>query len=216
MASKQANKRLTKEFLGVQKSPVPYIVTKPKEDNILEWHYVISGPEDSPYAGGEYWGKLIFPADYPFKPPGIRIMTPNGRFKTDYRLCLSMSDYHPDTWNPSWSVSTILTGLLSFMLEDTSTTGSIQTTTAEKKILAKQSATYNRSVAQFKDLFPELLKLETSSGQAASEPEPAATELKPPPATTAKREKSASPVKVRRGERKKRKSGTADEPIDID
>lgn len=27
--------------------------------------------------------------------PAIRMVTPNGRFKTDYRLCLSMSDYHP-------------------------------------------------------------------------------------------------------------------------
>ena len=61
-------------------------------------------------------GKIIFPSDYPFKPPGLKMMTPNGRFKTDYRLCLSMSDYHPDTWNPAWSVSTILTGLLSFMV----------------------------------------------------------------------------------------------------
>ena len=33
-----------------------------------------------------------------------------------FRLCLSISDYHPDTWNPAWSVSTILTGLLSFMV----------------------------------------------------------------------------------------------------
>ena len=32
------------------------------------------------------------------------------------RLCLSISDFHPDTWNPAWSVSTILTGLLSFMV----------------------------------------------------------------------------------------------------
>ncbi len=31
-------------------------------------------------------------------------------FQTDIRLCLSISDYHPDTWNPAWSVSTILTG----------------------------------------------------------------------------------------------------------
>ena len=27
-----------------------------------------------------------------------------------------MSDFHPGTWNPSWSVATILTGLLSFMV----------------------------------------------------------------------------------------------------
>lgn len=34
------------------------------------------------------------------------------------RLCLSISDFHPDTWNPAWSVGTILTGLLSFMVGD--------------------------------------------------------------------------------------------------
>ena len=39
-----------------------------------------------------------------------------GRFQPDTRLCLSMSDFHPSTWNPSWSVATILTGLLSFMV----------------------------------------------------------------------------------------------------
>ena len=38
-----------------------------------------------------------------------------GMMKTS-RLCLSISDFHPDTWNPAWSVSTILTGLLSFMV----------------------------------------------------------------------------------------------------
>ncbi len=68
------------------------------------------------YLGGYYHGKLIFPRDYPFKPPRIMMITPNGRFKTNTRLCLSISDFHPDTWNPAWSVATILTGLLSFMV----------------------------------------------------------------------------------------------------
>ena len=44
------------------------------------------------------------------------MITPNGRFQTNTRLCLSISDFHPDTWNPAWSVATILTGLLSFMV----------------------------------------------------------------------------------------------------
>ena len=68
------------------------------------------------YLGGFYHGKLMFPGDYPFKPPRIMMITPNGRFQTNKRLCLSISDFHPDTWNPAWSVSTILTGLLSFMV----------------------------------------------------------------------------------------------------
>ena len=52
-------------------------------------------------------------------------------------LCLS--DYHPDTWNPAWSVATILTGLLSFMLEKSPTLGSVETTEAEKRRLAAAS-----------------------------------------------------------------------------
>uniref|UniRef100_A0A8C3QGB7 Ubiquitin conjugating enzyme E2 J2 n=1 Tax=Cyanoderma ruficeps TaxID=181631 RepID=A0A8C3QGB7_9PASS len=76
---------------------------------------------------GYYHGKLIFPREFPFKPPSIYMITPNGRFKCNTRLCLSITDFHPDTWNPAWSVSTILTGLLSFMVEKGPTLGSIET-----------------------------------------------------------------------------------------
>lgn len=35
------------------------------------------GPPDSTYAGGEYHGQLIFPSEYPFKPPGIKVRLAN-------------------------------------------------------------------------------------------------------------------------------------------
>ena len=28
------------------------------------------------------------------------MITPNGRFAVNTRLCVSMSDFHPETWNP--------------------------------------------------------------------------------------------------------------------
>ncbi|KAL6940344.1 Ubiquitin-conjugating enzyme E2 6 [Hanseniaspora vineae] len=159
MATIQANKRLTKEYKNIVANPPQYIIARPNEDNILEWHYVISGPPDTPFFGGEYHGTLVFPADYPFKPPAIRMITPNGRFKENTRLCLSMSDFHPDSWNPTWSVSTILTGLLSFMTGDESTTGSIVTSDELKKRLALQSKYYNsRQNTRFKKVFPELVE----------------------------------------------------------
>jgi ubiquitin-conjugating enzyme E2 J2 len=116
MATKGAHRRLMKEYASMQSSPPPFITAKPTEKNILEWYYVITGPPDSPYADGEYLGKIVFPSDYPFKPPSIQMITPNGRFKPSTRLCLTMSDFHPESWNPSWSVASILTGLLSFMV----------------------------------------------------------------------------------------------------
>ncbi|OUC47502.1 ubiquitin--protein ligase [Trichinella nativa] len=151
----RAGARLRKDAARLARDPVPYVKAMPLPSNILEWHYLLRGPEDSPYAGGFYHGKLIFPSDYPFKPPSIYIITPNGRFKPNTRLCLSISDFHPDTWNPTWSVSTILTGLLSFMLESTPTYGSIVTTDEAKQKLARRSILYNLQSAVVRDLFPE-------------------------------------------------------------
>jgi len=31
------------------------------------------------------------------------ILQPNGRFETHKKICLSISGYHPETWQPSWS-----------------------------------------------------------------------------------------------------------------
>ncbi|KAI8098419.1 ubiquitin-conjugating enzyme/RWD-like protein [Gilbertella persicaria] len=156
MATKGAYKRLTKEYLAIQKNPPPYIIARPLESNILDWHYVITGPPDSPYEGGEYYGRITFPAEYPFKPPAIRMTTPSGRFQPDTRLCLSMSDFHPSSWNPSWSIATILNGLLSFMVGDEATTGSIKTGVHEKKMYAARSHLWNIRNPKFREVFPEL------------------------------------------------------------
>jgi hypothetical protein len=48
MASKAANKRLTREYKAISENPPPYITAHPSESNILEWHYIITGPEDTP------------------------------------------------------------------------------------------------------------------------------------------------------------------------
>ncbi|KAL1914293.1 uncharacterized protein VTP21DRAFT_9031 [Calcarisporiella thermophila] len=169
MATKAAYKRLTKEYLHIQRSPPDFIIAKPLESNILEWHYVLTGPPDSPYTGGEYHGKLTFPPEYPFKPPAIRMITPNGRFQVNTRLCLTMSDFHPSSWNPSWSVATILNGLLSFMLSDEVTTGSIKTTTADKRIYAARSRKFNRENAKFREVFPELCIVNESHSLPAAD-----------------------------------------------
>lgn len=70
-----------------------------------------------------------------------------------------MSDYHPDTWNPAWSVATILTGLLSFMTGEDSTTGSIVTSEKVKRRLARDSKKWNNDNARFRSMFPDLVEL---------------------------------------------------------
>ncbi|XP_017538624.1 ubiquitin-conjugating enzyme E2 J2 [Pygocentrus nattereri] len=152
-----ATQRLKQDYLRIKKDPVPYICAEPLPSNILEWHYLVRGPEKTPYEGGYYHGKLIFPREFPFKPPSIYMITPNGRFKCNTRLCLSITDFHPDTWNPAWSVSTILTGLLSFMVEKGPTLGSIETSDFTKRQLASQSLAFNIKDKVFCELFPDVV-----------------------------------------------------------
>ncbi|TCD69117.1 Ubiquitin-conjugating enzyme E2 6 [Steccherinum ochraceum] len=155
MASKAAHKRLNKEYVAMQKEPPPFVWAVPDEKNILTWNYIIRGPPDSPFAGGEYHGVLLFPPEYPFKPPGIKMLTPSGRFQPDRKICFSMSDFHPGSWNPAWSVATILTGLLSFMLSDEMTTGSVTTSDSDKRAYAARSHTWNLEQRRFKEAFPD-------------------------------------------------------------
>lgn len=46
-----ATQRLKQDYLRIKKDPVPYICAEPLPSNILEWHYVVRGPETTPYEG---------------------------------------------------------------------------------------------------------------------------------------------------------------------
>ncbi|KAK4991205.1 Ubiquitin-conjugating enzyme E2 6 [Elasticomyces elasticus] len=134
MATRAAHRRLTREYATISASPPPYIVAHPSESNILEWHYILTGPPGTPYADGQYWGTLIFPTDYPFAPPAIRMHTPSGRFQPSTRLCLSISDFHPKSFNPAWE---------SFMTSEEMTTGSLSASETERKLFAARTRWWN-------------------------------------------------------------------------
>jgi len=54
----------------MEKDPHPNIEARPLQDNILEWRFIVLGPQGSPYEGGTFMGRLKFPESYPLQPPG--------------------------------------------------------------------------------------------------------------------------------------------------
>ncbi|XP_048621145.1 ubiquitin-conjugating enzyme E2 34 isoform X1 [Brassica napus] len=239
MAEKACIKRLQKEYRALCKEPVSHVVARPSPNDILEWHYVLEGSEGTPFAGGYYYGKIKFPPEYPYKPPGITMTTPNGRFMTQKKICLSMSDFHPESWNPMWSVSryksfltfsiivfitqcsclfmkskvrytcrlyskpfiflecSILTGLLSFMMDTSPTTGSVNTTVAEKQRLAKSSLAFNCKTPAFRKLFPEYVE-KYNQEQLAEQAEAQQTAAESPLQESNTRAESEKAVELRK------------------
>ncbi len=82
---------------------------------MFEWHFTVRGPPDSDFATGVYHGRIILPTEYPMKPPSIIMLTPNGRFEVNKKICLSISGHHPESWQPSWSIRTALLAIIGFM-----------------------------------------------------------------------------------------------------
>jgi ubiquitin-conjugating enzyme E2 J2 len=192
--SAEALKRLKRELKRMQKEPTEGLEARPTEKDMLEWHYVVHGPKDSPYEGGVYHGIIKFPPQYPYRPPSIQMVTPNGRFKPKSRLCFSMSDFHPELWNPLWNISSILNGLRSFMIDSHATYGSIITNESAKRKYARESLAFNCKDRTFNTLFPHYHASLEDKRQAESKTisSSSSSAAQPPPSSSSPSSSSAS------------------------
>lgn len=135
-----AVKRILQEVKEMQSNPSDDFMSLPLEENIFEWQFAISGPLDTEFEGGIYHGRIQLPAEYPFKPPSFMLLTPNGRFETQTKICLSISNHHPEHWQPSWSVRTALVALIAFMpTNPNGALGSLDYKKEERRALAIKS-----------------------------------------------------------------------------
>lgn len=135
-------KRLMREAMELAEATEEYCA-RPLEDNLFEWHFTVQGPKGTDFEGGIYHGRILLPKEYPMHPPHIILLTPNGRFEVNKKICLSISGHHPETWQPSWSIRTALLALIAFMPTPAEgTIGSLDYSPAERKKLAKKSQTW--------------------------------------------------------------------------
>ncbi|KAF9317813.1 hypothetical protein BG003_000279 [Podila horticola] len=131
-------------------SAVKRIMQEARElSDIFEWHFTLRGPEDTEFEGGLYHGRILLPNNYPFAPPSLMFLTPNGRFELNKKVCLSITGYHPEYWQPAWGIRTVLVAVMGFLpTESKGAIGGLDTSVEARKALAVRSKAWKCQVCQ--------------------------------------------------------------------
>ncbi|KCV68340.1 ubiquitin-conjugating enzyme E2 J1 [Fonticula alba] len=135
-------RRLLQEISQLRRDPPHGFVCAPVNDgqNLLDWHFTLRGPVDSPYAGGLYHGRILLPPQYPMEPPSIIFLTPSGRFEVNTKICLSVTTHHREDWQPAWDIRTVCLSMMSHMLSPSEgAIGALEVSAEERKLLAIKS-----------------------------------------------------------------------------
>ncbi|TFY54892.1 hypothetical protein EVJ58_g8591, partial [Rhodofomes roseus] len=189
-----AVKRIMQEARELANDPCTDYSAAPLEDDIFEWHCTLRGPNGTEFEGGVYHFRILLPAEYPFRPPSIMMLTPNGRFELNTKICISFTSYHEELWQPAWGVRTAIVGLQGFFpLKGTAAVGvgALEYPVAERKRLAALSREWVCPKCNCTNL--ELLPDPPSDASRAAPPNaesqitevPAASPGPPTPATPA-------------------------------
>jgi len=171
-------KRVLQEMKEMERETSPEYSACAMEDNIFEWHFTIRGPVGTPFEGGIYHGRILLPAEYPFKPPNIVWLTPNGRFEVGTKICLTISAHHPEYWQPSWSIRTALLALISFLpTPGEGALGALEYSDEERRELAKKSVQFScPKCGPIANILPSAQHTHTEPGGEAHAPTSASAE----------------------------------------
>ena len=137
-------KRLMKEK-EMNKNGFEYFYIQPLEEDILNWHFTFKGVEGTEYEGGLYHGYIKIPPDYPLSPPDIYYLNESGRFKTNSKICITITGYHKESWSPLWTFSKMVQAMIAHFIIDDSGIGSLKMDKTKRKNLAKKSRNFSCS-----------------------------------------------------------------------
>jgi ubiquitin-conjugating enzyme E2 D/E len=110
-----AIKRLHKEYENILSYSYFNISAQPTSiDNLFEWSAIIIGPKDTPYEGGIFNLEIKFPAEYPFRPPKIKFITPiyHPNINKSGDICI---DFLRDQWTSTLTIRTSLLSICSIL-----------------------------------------------------------------------------------------------------
>ena len=111
-----AIRRIKKELQELTKDPPANCSAGPSGEDLYHWIATIVGPSESPFEGGLFFLNIMFPVDYPFKPPKVTFTTkiyhPN--INSNGGICL---DILKEQWSPALTISKVLLSISSLLTD---------------------------------------------------------------------------------------------------
>ena len=110
--------RINKELRNITKNLPDNCSAHPILDgtDIYEWQGHITGPSDTPYAGGTFFLNIHLPEEYPHRPPKVTFQTRIYHCNINQNGVISL-DILSDNWTPALSIATILISITSLLSE---------------------------------------------------------------------------------------------------
>lgn len=107
--------RLLAELRESMQNRDPTIRLTVDENNLYKWTAHILGPDDTPYASGEFIININCSPTFPIAPPSVAFKTPifhpNINFKTG-EVCM---DVLKTAWSPIWTLSCLCRAIISLL-----------------------------------------------------------------------------------------------------
>ena len=137
------------------------------DNDVFQWKVLLPGAEHTPYALGHFVVSFHVPADYPFKPPKVRFLTPMYHCNVNDAgsVCL---DILKDAWSPALTSAKVLRSLLSLMTDPNpdDPLDSVKAT-----VLRQDVQQYNRLAAESASRWAAPLAMVMSTYGLASQPQ---------------------------------------------
>lgn len=123
-------------------------------NNPSEWYILLSGisGDEDEFVGGEYLCKVVAPTNFPYEPPHFYFMTPNGVYDINCKVCVSIGEFHKESYPASFGMSGFVNQLVSGLIGWKSLGNGIsllKTTLAQKKAYAAASMTHNIDMHEY-------------------------------------------------------------------
>jgi ubiquitin-conjugating enzyme E2 G1 len=122
-----ALRRLQAEYKQYINDSNCFYSIEPDSTNFFLWNILLLGSPNTIFEGGVFKCQLIFPQQYPNKPPIFKFISnlPHPNIYNDGKVCISILHEGQDEfgyediserWNPSHSVNSILMSILSIII----------------------------------------------------------------------------------------------------